>query len=372
MAERHKLLRTMRKFVPESLRALVRRSVSVTDYDIFIAEQSDPYANDPPVFTASESPCTLGIIREPYHNHQGYIGACRELGVSYKLLDIAGSDWIRVVEESGCDAFVVWPTGSSIVWKEMFDDRLRILEQELGRIVYPTRRETWLYENKRRENDWLTANGIPHPRTWVFYDRREAEEFVRQADMPLVFKTSLGACHSGVRILRGRREAMRTIGKAFARGIVPERYNSLERQRGSVYFQEYLPHVQEWRMIRLGHSYFGHRKEQVGDYHSGSGAWTWLEPPRPLFELLRRVTEKGQFTSMDMDTFETQDGRLLVNELQSLFGARLEQMKIGGKPARYLYDAAADQWILEEGEFCRNSCCNLRIEYLIHAILKKA
>jgi len=372
MAHKYGFLRSLSKVTPGFIKRFVRRHTAVCEYDAFVNEQFNPYANDAPVFTVPESPCTLGIIQEVYHNHQGYLGACRELGVSYKLLDIARSDWIRVVEESGCDAFLVWPAGHSIVWKEMYDDRLRIMEQELGKVVFPDCNATWLYENKRRGHDWLTANGIPHPRTWVFYDRREAEEFARQADLPLVFKTSLGGCHHGVRILRNRSQALRTIRQAFTRGIVPERHSILEPQRGSVYFQEYLPNVLEWRMIRLGDSYFGHRKERVGDYHSGSGEWTWLEPPRPLLDMLRRVTQKGGFTSMDVDIFETEKGELLVNELQTVFGARLDQMKVNGVPARYLYDEDADRWILEEGSFCRNACCNLRVEYLVTGILKKA
>jgi hypothetical protein len=74
---------------------------------------------------------------------------------------------------------------------------------------------------------------------------------------------------------------------------------------------------------------------------------------------------------MDMDIFETEKGELLVNELQTVFGARLTQMKVGGVPARYVYDEHADKWSVEEGDFCRNACCNLRVEYLIAKILKR-
>ena len=72
-----------------------------------------------------------------------------------------------------------------------------------------------------------------------------------------------------------------------------------------------------------------------------------------------------------VDIFETEDGKLLVNECQTVFGCSFAttQMKINGKPARYLYKNG--EWVLEYGEFCRNHMCNLRVEYLISKLKEK-
>jgi hypothetical protein len=370
----YSVLRSVRKRLPEGVAAWVRRHVSPVGYDRWMAEQADPFASEPTEFHGASSPCTLGIVQEVYHCHANYVAACREMGVSYKIVDISRSDWIRRVEEADCDAYLVWPTARTQHWKEMFDDRLRVLEEDLGKVVYPPLKGMWLYENKRRIHEWLTANRIPHPRTWVFYDRDEAEQFLRGAELPLVFKTSHGSTGSGVRILRTRADAARIVRQVFTKGFVPTAHYREDRERGSVYLQEYLPNVNEWRMVRIGDSFFGYRKEKVGDFHSGSHHWSWLDPPRPLLDFLRRVTEKGGFTSMDVDTFESEDGRLLVSEMQTVFGCTtpVDQLRVNGKPGRYVYDAGGDRWIFEEGEFCRNACANCRIEYLIRAILKKA
>src|SRR5690606_768147 len=153
------------------------------------------------------------------------------------------------------------------------------------------------YENKRRVRDWLIAHRVPHPRTWVFYDQGEALDFVRHAPLPLVFKTNVGAAHSGVWILRQRAEALRMVRRAFSRGIVARRRNPLDRHWGVVLLQEYLPDVREWRMVRIGNSYFGHPKLREGDFHSGSGLVGWDVPSRRHLDFLREVTDKGQFTS---------------------------------------------------------------------------
>jgi hypothetical protein len=362
------------KLLPEGVRMWLRGSFSLSEVDRLRRAQRDPLAHQPCEHFAEGSPVKLGILKEYYSYHKDYVYACRELGISYRLIDLSADDWISRIEADGCDAYLAWPSPLPRAWKSMFDDRLRILSEELGRIVYPSVKECWLYESKLRTRDWLEAHRLPHPRTWVFHDRDEAIRFARAVALPIVFKTNIGASASGVRILRDRRRLIATIWRAFDKGIAPRGQGPVERQAGVVYLQEYLPNVKEWRMVRIGSSFFGYRKERGdGEFHSASHNWCWLDPPRPLLDLLRRVTETGQFTSMSVDVFETTDGSLLVNELHTVFGATtpVDQLRVNGKPGRYLYRETTDEWVFEEGDFSRNACSNLRLSYLLGTILAR-
>ena len=71
---------------------------------------------------------------------------------------------------------------------------------------------------------------------------------------------------------------------------------------------------------------------------------------------------------MDIDVFETEDGELLVNELQTVFGASfsVDQLRIEGKPGRFVREDSG-QWKFEEGDFARNACANERIRYIIES-----
>jgi hypothetical protein len=51
-----------------------------------------------------------------------------------------------------------------------------------------------------------------------------------------------------------------------------------DRQWGSVLFQQYIPDAREWRMIRIGDSFFGYEKIKVGEFHSGSHKWSYSRP----------------------------------------------------------------------------------------------
>ena len=84
--------------------------------------------------------------------------------------------------------------------------------------------------------------------------------------------------------------------------------------------------------------------------------------------MLRQITELKEFTSMDIDIFETEDGRFLINELQTVFGCSSPeiQMKIDDVPGRYIHTATG--WQFEKGDFFANHMCNHRIEYLINKL----
>jgi len=364
--------RRLKQILPKSVKRPLRRFLPLRIYDPLRWLAEDPYADVEEVSTyPARVNVRLGIIKEFTRLHSNYIGACRELGVPYTVLDISGPDWIGVVENSGCDAFLVWPSGLLTAWKQMYDDRLKIMVDELGKIIYPTYDELWVWESKRRMHYWLKANNIPHPRTWVFYNRFEAMEFAESAELPIVYKADLGATAMGVRILRNSSKAKRLINRCFKKGIVRKGGDKRDKQWGSVLFQEYLLNVTEWRILRLGNSYFGHQKLKRGDFHSGSGETGWYDPPKKLLDFARNVTEKGGFTSMDLDIFETIDGRYLINELQSLFGSHLPyQMLVNDKPGRYIYEPLSDRWIFEQGVFCRNASCNLRVEALLEVLGK--
>jgi len=109
-------------------------------------------------------------------------------------------------------------------------------------------------------------------------------------------------------------------------------------------------------MIRIGDSYIGHQK-LIGDngFASGSELVGWEKPSDELLNLLRDTTEKMGMRCMTLDIFETLDGSFYINEMQAIIGAyRPYQMKIDGKPGRFIYKDGAFKF--EEGIHCQNAC----------------
>jgi hypothetical protein len=325
----------LKKLIPARLRSLrycfQDRAVVLESY--WRAYETKIGLNDissyKPVVDAS-----VGIIKDPPCVHQYYVYACESMRVPYKLVDIFASNWMDNIEASGCAAFLVAPSLFTSAWRNMYDERLRVIVH-LGKIIYPSYDELWMYESKRRMNYWLRSNSFLCPGTYIFYSYSEALDFARSAELPIVSKTDAGYGAQGVRIFKKRSEVVKHVKKCFSKGVVTKTRGTRNIEKGSVFFQEYLPDVTEWRMVRIGESYFAHQKLKKGEFHSGSGRKGWFVPPRELLDFVRQLTDSGGFTSMNIDVFETVDNRFLVNELQTLFGSkRPYQMVLNGQPGR--------------------------------------
>lgn len=316
----------------------------------------------------SPYPFTVGIITDTSYYFAHHVKACREMHVAYRLMDISASSWVELARESGCDAFLASPSTLLSSLRHMFDERLRVLVEDLGCLLCPSYQELWLWESKRRMRDWLVAHGMPHPRTDVFYDRDAAFSFVETADYPLVCKTDTSAAANGVFVLKDGRTARRKVREAFGRGLLPREWDRRDRQRGSIFLQAFVPHDHEWRIVRIGDDYLCRRKTRVGDFASGSGEIEWASPPRELLEFVRWVTDEGGFTSMAVDVFVTGEdgnrGGYLVNELQCLVGAKV--LPPNDMMGRWRH--AGETWGFEKGDFYRNACANLRVAHLLRTL----
>lgn len=310
-----------------------------------------------------------------------YIKSCEELNIDYVVLDLLSVNWIEEIKNADVDGILIRIKGDIHEQKSMYDERLFIINSELGIPIYPSRNELFLYENKRLCNYWMQINNIKHTPTFIFYTKKEAINFINNAHFPLVFKTNGGAASSGVRIIHSKIQAKIIIQKifglfdqrmsrgnilwAFKYGIPIPKFGS--SQKHYVFIQKFIPHKWEWRVTKIGDSFFGLKKMKKGEFASGSDMPSWVEPPRALFELVKDICDIGNFDSMAVDILEAEDGSFYVNELQSLYGSTSPfQLRVNDIPGKYKY--INDEWIFEEGEFNRHGSNLLRVEDFVSKI----
>jgi glutathione synthase/RimK-type ligase-like ATP-grasp enzyme len=304
-------------------------------------------------------------------------------------------DWYEQIIKENFDCLLTKPGGLSMPFKQLYDERLMILARENHFPMFPSLDEVLIYENKRYFSYWLKANNLPHPKTHVFYDRKEADKFVSETAFPLVAKLNIGASGNGVQILKNKDAAHRYIREIFTSGktsrvgprldkghiikrIVTklrdpksliERlrvYKTVSRdaQKGFCIFQEFIKHDYEWRVVRIGDSFFAHKKMLIKGKASGSLEKKYDNPPLKLLEFVKEITDCFQFFSQSVDIFETSDGRYLINEMQCIFGqSDPYQMLVDGIPGRYVF--ADGQWVFEAGDFNTHESFDLRVQTAI-------
>ncbi len=340
------------------------------------------------------------LSNENPDDHTFWIEACMkyEEKIEYRIVNLVKNNWLDEIQSLPFDVLLSKPGGLVANYKQLYDERIFILSNILGYKIFPSPMEIFIYENKRFLSYWLKANNIPHPLTNVFYDQKEALDYISGFEFPLVAKTNIGASGSGVKILRNKTEAQKYIKETFSgkgspqrsgpnfekggilqRGFHYVRYPSeiLKKlniyltkysnyQKGFVIFQEYIPHEFEWRVVRIGDSYFAHKKIKAGDKSSGSLLKNYDNPPLDLFDFVKKITDKHRFYSQAIDIFESTGG-YLVNEMQCIFGqSDPYQMLVDGIRGRYRF--LNNKWTFEQGDFATNACYNLRLEFILSAI----
>ena len=319
------------------------------------------------------------IIKDWMLRHAYYEAACLELGVPYTILDFTTADWVEKFANDASFVYLLRPFVLATLWRTVYEERAFMLARVMQKNLFPNFEELWMYESKRRCASLLQYHGIPHPRTWVFFSRAQAREFLATARYPLIFKTDLGSDAVGVRVLRDRAAGEQVVRVCFGRGFASGFYDPRDRNYGQVFFQEHLGEVREWRVIRIGDSYFAYEKGKQGQFHSGSKVVHFGEPPTGLLEFARQNLDKLGLTCIALDVFLDPAQRFFVNEIQTYYGAnetggiyfengqpvQLEdnqtvEMMINGTAGRYFYNAGL--WQFEVGDFSRNAGCNLRVK----------
>lgn len=327
-------------------------------------------------------------------DHHLWVTACENdnEGLVYKVIDITKSDWLDLLLPFKPDVCLLKPPDKTSLFRQLYQERVEIITRDLGWKSFPSYDELRIYENKRYFSYWLKAHNLPHAKTWVFYNEKEASKFANNISFPIVAKMNIGASGNGVSIIRDKGSLDLYIQKAFSVGLMARigpklekgnivarawslagNFNKLknklkiysdiaaDKQIGFVIFQEFVQHDFEWRAVRIGDSFFAHKKLKHGDKTSGSLLKDYGAPPLILFDFIKGITDRFEFRSVAIDFFEVTDGSYLINEIQCIFGqSDPYQMLVDNIPGRYQF--VEGEWIFESGDFNANESFNLRLK----------
>lgn len=333
-------------------------------------------------------------------DHLDWLNACNNfrMQIEVDVVNLLSNDWLEKVTQKDYDFFLTKAPGRIAYFKQLYDERIYIINQILKRPIYPTFNEILIYENKRFLSAFLKSKNLPHPKTFVFYSKQEALSFLQTTNYPIVAKTNIGAGGSGVKIFKNGKDAEKYINLVFSskgitRSFLPnfrkgdytlrlknrmtnpketilyfkekQKAATIEPQKYFVIFQEYIRSEYEWRCVVIDDSYFGHKKmKSFGEMMSGTSKVKWDVPDIELLNFLKRIVEKNGFWSMAIDLFYNEERGYLINELQCFWGSKNpHQMIKDGTPGRFINKD--NSWIFEAGTFNQNNSYNLRLEHVI-------
>lgn len=343
----------------------------------------------------------VAILRNENHDSgDNWLQACQKRGIVADIIDLCSINAIEQIKKGEYSFCVLRPPGSHEVYKSMYDEKLFHIVHTLKIPCFPSFFECFIYENKKSLATFLDLAGIKHPKTSVigYYD--EARRFISSCSYPIVAKTSIGAAGSGVSIINNKSMAKKYIRLAFKgngirKRVGPNRQTGSPKswfqkaisdpkffkrkvkqylkvynitQRDFVIFQEYVAHDYEWRIVKIGKSYFAYKKFKVVDKASGGGNLGYDNPPLQLMTWIHDIAMEHNIATAAFDVLVSKDG-YYMNEIQTIFGQSREHiLEIEGKPGRYLYQDG--DWVFEEGLFNTNQSYDLRLEAALDLFAK--
>lgn len=235
-----------------------------------------------------------------------WIAYCESRSIPFKLVNCYANDIIDQVRD--CSA-LMWHHHQSSSKDILFAKQLLFSLEQAGIKVFPDFNTGWHFDDKVGQKYLLEALNAPLVPTYVFYSEKEALDWSEKTTFPKVFKLRGGAGSSNVRLVKTKAQARKIVKTAFGKGFkqydafsnLKERYRKYKlgktsfqelikgvirlgyeprfskvmgRERGYVYFQEFIPgNDSDIRIIVIEGKAFGlKRMVRENDFRaSGSG-----------------------------------------------------------------------------------------------------
>lgn len=248
--------------------------------------------------------------------HPRWRAYCEEQDIPYKSVNCYANDIINQLAD--CDA-LLWHFHQGNPKDILIAQKILFALEHTGFKVFPDFHTAWHFDDKVAQKYLLERIGAPMVPSYVFVERADAMEWANHADFPKVFKLRGGAGSANVRLVTNRKKAGHLIRQAFGRGFsnyraldnLKERWRKYRqgltslwdvskgiarmvysptysrvagRERGYVYFQDFIPNNDsDTRIIVIGEKAFGlKRYVREGDFRaSGSGSFAY---DRELFD----------------------------------------------------------------------------------------
>ncbi|WP_227368098.1 ATP-grasp domain-containing protein [Halomonas sp. M20] len=287
-----------------------------------------------------------------------WIEYCKKNNINYKIVNAFDNDIICQLKD--CDA-LMWHHHHGHFKDVLAARKILFALEHAGVKVFPDFKTGWHFDDKVAQKYILEAIDAPLVPSYVFYDRKEAEDWAKQTTYPKVFKLKGGAGAANVKLIKSRAEAFKVIGKSFGKGFsqfdrmgnLSDRYKKFRSgsgslllvlkgvarlfiptdfakqqspERGYVYFQEFIPdNNHDTRVVVIGGQKAAAEKRYVrkNDFRaSGSGSFSYDNIDTNAVKISFEVSKRLGLQAVAFDFVLDEEGKPLIVELSYGFGAR--------------------------------------------------
>ncbi len=287
-----------------------------------------------------------------YQFSKRWIDYCEANNINYKIVDAYDTDIVNQVKD--CDCFLWQFTQSRYDDKLMAKKLLNSLEFT-GIKVFPNFKTSWHFDDKLAQKYLLESLEVPFIKSYVFYTKQSAENWLRETTFPKVFKLRGGAGSMNVYLAKNKNQAISLVNKAFGKGFdslnwkhrfneeirkfkiskesiknllglifilfkkYPNDYSKFSaNEKGYAYFQDFMPDNKfDIRVIVIDDKAFAIKRMNRKDDFRASGSGTIIynkeEINEKCIEIAFEVNEKIQSQCIAYDfVFDSENNPLII------------------------------------------------------------
>lgn len=297
-----------------------------------------------------------------------WIEYCEKNKLDYELVDCYDYD---IIEKLKNFDILLWHVFGNVIQDISFARSILYTAKNMGVKVFPDFDESWHFEDKVSETYILQSVDAPIPKTWMFFTESKLLSWIHNSgQFPVVAKLKSGAGSNNVTLINNANELKRYGRKMFSTGVsssskftykaisqvkssknindiksklkkIPQYINKrrlskqLPREKGYVYFQEFLPNYgYDLKVIVVGDklSFVG-RKIRKNDFRASGGGNLFYEKEILTNDIIKtafKISDTLNFQCMGYDfVIDSRDKKAKIIEISYGF-SHTAQLDLGG------------------------------------------
>ena len=194
-------------------------------------------------------------------------------------------------------------------------ETFRQIARELPNVRFLPSMDTQ-FSNKSKENVTRFAwkYGLPIPKTYIYYNRENAQKFLKQCEYPKIVKKSYGPSNYGGYFVH-KVDDYKEAKELYA-----------DKKYHPMYFQDFVPMEADIRVMLIGHkpvcAFW--RRAPEGEWltnTSQGGSMDYMDVPKSVLDLAVKVSKAAKAEYWACDVAYGKDGKVRILECATAFAA---------------------------------------------------
>lgn len=197
-----------------------------------------------------------------------WIKYCIEYKIEYKIVNCYSNDIIDQLRD--CDG-LMWHWQHHDPKAVLFARQLTYSLEKSGKKVFPNSKSCWHFDDKLGQKYLFESLNIPSIKSYIFYNKQDAYQWIDSINFPKVFKLRNGVSSLNVKLAKNKKEAKRFVRKSFGRGFknynkfasIKDKYNIYSRDRNAGNLISVIKAGMRFTIPRENEKFFSNEKGYV-------------------------------------------------------------------------------------------------------------